>query len=59
MPRTGGLGVEVEVPRRKQRVEFRFDGAHLLPAPLNLRQQLGAIAADRLRSAPGVEELVE
>ena len=44
---------------RKERIELRFDGAHLPPAAADFRQQLGAVAADLLRAAPGVGDLVK
>jgi hypothetical protein len=40
-------------------MEVRLDGAHLQPEAADLRQQLGAGAADLLRSTPGVGDLVK
>src|SRR3954451_24698305 len=55
----GGPGGGARPRRREQRIEFRLDDEHLLPAPADLRQQLGARAADVLRRAAGVADLVE
>jgi hypothetical protein len=40
-------------------MELPLDGAHLPPAPANLRQQFRAIAAYLLRGKSGIGDLVE
>ena len=46
-------------PRGEHRLQLRLYQAHLLPAPADLRQQLGALAADRLRCLLGIEERLD
>src|SRR3954454_6153997 len=55
----GSPGSGARPRRREQRIEFRLDDEHLLPAPADLRQELRARAADVLRRAAGVADLVE
>jgi hypothetical protein len=58
-PRNGDIDIGVGQRRGEQRIEVRLDGAHLPPAAADLRQQLGASAADLLRGTPGIGDLVE
>ena len=59
MPRGLHAGTLLRPGRREQRLELGLDQAQLLPAFANLRQQLGAISADLLRSELGVQNLVQ